>query len=527
MADDFTKSVVRIGRIIFIMGVVNHFVACIWVLAGRMADRKQRDAIGDTDCDDRSLFGSWLNNDLHYYCYRDTESGNKVMSIYLASYYFGFTTMTTVGYGDVHPWSETERVFLIFFQVSGGFIMAWVIATLTSIVTTEDANVAAMNARLDAVASYLTRMKVPQDLGRRIRRNFRHYLDGKSSLDERSILMGASTALRGELTDYLVEHGHLKDVILFKSMSTAYWARILPLLRPCLFTRDESICLQGEDCVEAYFLTSGCLTGATVLDPIRTAFGRSKVRKTTSFALRANEMAEVGAEEKLLVHKSRATAIEPAALLRIKQFHTKVAQELHPGDRQPGTFREAERAGARVSRASHDEAPDVAMDLDQRLRLRVIAPGGLINVLACLKVWNRCLETVRATEKADCYALNADAFFAEFKDDPAVLTKMQEHMTETQFFMGPTEPGCPTAYGVPFFVLNEAESVEKQAEWDIKERGRRRKRAADTAVALRNHHEQHDNHQQRSSAKQKRPSFRSGPPRQHHERSNRRSSKGQ
>jgi len=89
------------------------------------------------------------------YTAKDTEAGDKVSSIYIAAYYFCFTTMTTVGYGDIVPYSNSERIVTVCLQVCGGFIMAWVIASLTSIVTSEDANAEIMNARMDAVASYV------------------------------------------------------------------------------------------------------------------------------------------------------------------------------------------------------------------------------------------------------------------------------------------------------------------------------------------------------------------------------------
>ena len=101
-------------------------------------------------------------------------------------------------------------------------------------------------------------MNVPGDLGRRIRRHFRHFFENKSSLDESTILMEMSTALRQELTDFLVQGGPMSEVALFHSMSPVYWARVLPLLRPCMFARDEVICRQGEDCVESYVFCCSC-----------------------------------------------------------------------------------------------------------------------------------------------------------------------------------------------------------------------------------------------------------------------------
>jgi hypothetical protein len=33
--------------------------------------------------------------------------------------YFAFTTLSTVGFGDYHPWSETERIITTFILLCG------------------------------------------------------------------------------------------------------------------------------------------------------------------------------------------------------------------------------------------------------------------------------------------------------------------------------------------------------------------------------------------------------------------------
>ena len=56
----------------------------------------------------------------------DTKDGPFVGSIYLAAFYFCFTTMTTVGYGDIHPYSNTERIVCIFIEVTPTFFVVCV-----------------------------------------------------------------------------------------------------------------------------------------------------------------------------------------------------------------------------------------------------------------------------------------------------------------------------------------------------------------------------------------------------------------
>jgi len=55
-------------------------------------------------------------------------------------YYFVMTTITSVGYGDISASNNTEKVFVIGCQLTGGFVYALVIASLTAVVTFEETN---------------------------------------------------------------------------------------------------------------------------------------------------------------------------------------------------------------------------------------------------------------------------------------------------------------------------------------------------------------------------------------------------
>jgi len=408
--------------------------------------------------------------------------------------------MTTVGYGDIFPYSNTERLTCIFLQICGGFVMAWVIASLTSILTSVDANTSNAIARMEGVASYITKMNVPEELGRRIRRHFRHFFENKSSLDESTIMMEMSTALRQELTEFLVQNGPMSEVVLFKSMSSVYWARVLPLLRPCMFARHEVVCRQGEDCVEGYILSEGCLTGATLEDATSTEYGREKLsshrthegsRNSPKKAfVAAQENALLGSATERMVNGGKAVEFEPEAARRVEAFNARVGQlrnlEVAMADDQ------VLRSASRVARQSQDRETDLEymLDVDARLHLRIMVAGAMVNTLAVVKVWNRCIETVQAMEKTDCYALSADTFYNEFKDDPEVWRKMQEHTVETQFKMDQHSDNALDArrdehtqseWGVPLYMYSDLEQEEHEVEY-LKKEYRQRKIAARSKI---------------------------------------------
>ena len=53
--------------------------------------------------------------------------------IYICSLYYVFTTVATVGYGDIHPQTSIERVYSIFLMIVGVVAFSFLSGSLASI----------------------------------------------------------------------------------------------------------------------------------------------------------------------------------------------------------------------------------------------------------------------------------------------------------------------------------------------------------------------------------------------------------
>ena len=252
--DQSTRSVIILFGLALKTGYICHLLSCFWTYVGRIGARDKSEA-------------SWLEHDLNGpFEATDTEGDSAFAGkIYLSAFYFCFTTMTSVGYGDITATNSVERVFVIILEFVGGFTFAMIIASLTAVVTSMDMNARKTSEQLDAVASFVMNRKFPAALGRRVRRHFRHFYSLKSAIDETKIFSELSTALRKEVSSYLVME-LMGDVELFRSMSSVLWPRLLPLLRPMRFEATELVCVQGEDCTEMYVVLQGSMRGITVVE---------------------------------------------------------------------------------------------------------------------------------------------------------------------------------------------------------------------------------------------------------------------
>ena len=89
---------------------------------------------------------------------------------YLLALYWSITTVTTVGYGDVLPASNGERLYVIAAMLVGGAFHGAVIANMGSIVTSMDTNSRLYNEKIDTVCSYLKERRFPPSLAFRVRK---------------------------------------------------------------------------------------------------------------------------------------------------------------------------------------------------------------------------------------------------------------------------------------------------------------------------------------------------------------------
>ena len=73
------------------------------------------------------------------------------------SIYWAITVLTTTGYGDITPVSDTERGFNIVVFIVGTLIYAMVVAHLEEIVSQLDVTVDIFKTRLNRVQAFLSR----------------------------------------------------------------------------------------------------------------------------------------------------------------------------------------------------------------------------------------------------------------------------------------------------------------------------------------------------------------------------------
>lgn len=182
----------------------------------------------------------------------DADRGPK----YLASLYWAFTTMTTVGYGDIHPKNTTERCYAIFGMICGTTVFGYVVGKVVTLLSNFNLAWARADARMDAIHAYMRLKKVQPRLRNQVDEFYDHYWEIRSAWDHRQLLEGLPNSMKSELHNELYGPA-IRRIPLFADKSPGFVSQVAHRMRPRLYTKIDKIFLEGQMGKEMFFVITG------------------------------------------------------------------------------------------------------------------------------------------------------------------------------------------------------------------------------------------------------------------------------
>lgn len=198
--------------------------------------------------------------------YQDGKLYGRVWAEYLVALYWSMTTITTVGYGDISPVSDGERVFTLTAMVVGGGFYGYVVGSICAMVSTSDLNTTAFYDRMELIHAWQSHHKLPFPMRKRLRRYFKIFFREKAAVSESDIWRDLTPELQREVGAYIISD----DVVanpLFDGLTMGTVVRLQSILQRVMSLPGRTIAEAGEAGTAMYIIVRGSVNIEHVCEP--------------------------------------------------------------------------------------------------------------------------------------------------------------------------------------------------------------------------------------------------------------------
>lgn len=175
---------------------------------------------------------------------------------YLSGLYWTVTTLTTVGYGDITPVTDGQKVYTMGVMILGVGMYGFVIGNIASILANIDPVRASYLQRMEQVTAFMHYRKLPDPLQHRISEYFRYLWHQRLDHDESEILDRLPPSLGTEVALHL-KKDLLEVVPMFKGASASFIREIALGMRQVVYLPGDYIVHAGYRGRGMYFITHG------------------------------------------------------------------------------------------------------------------------------------------------------------------------------------------------------------------------------------------------------------------------------
>uniref|UniRef100_A0A8C2KNX1 Potassium voltage-gated channel, subfamily H (eag-related), member 5a n=1 Tax=Cyprinus carpio TaxID=7962 RepID=A0A8C2KNX1_CYPCA len=155
--------------LVCVFGLVAHWLACIWYSIG---DYEVIDKATNSIKTDSWLYQLAISIGTPYrYNVSGSgqwEDGPSKHTLYISSLYFTMTSLTTIGFGNIAPTTDGEKIFSVAMMMVGSLLYATIFGNVTTIFQQMYTNTNRYHEMLNNVRDFLKLYQVPKGLSERV-----------------------------------------------------------------------------------------------------------------------------------------------------------------------------------------------------------------------------------------------------------------------------------------------------------------------------------------------------------------------
>ena len=178
------------------------------------------------------------------------------ITYYTTSLYWAVTTLTTVGYGDITPNSNSTRIYTMAVMLIGVGVYGVIIGQISRLMMLADKYTEARKEKMNNLHQYMRHYNIPKNLQRQVYSFYHHLLEKNITQEDSTIVSDLPQALQNELNIY-TKIKLIKNVHIFKDCTIPCLKMIAEKLDQTFHSPNEYIIKKGEEGHEMFIIGHG------------------------------------------------------------------------------------------------------------------------------------------------------------------------------------------------------------------------------------------------------------------------------
>ena len=217
---NLNPSVVRLGVFLFWLLVGAHIMACGWIGLGAV------------------------------------EQGLSMRSTYTCAIYWCITTLTTVGYGDITPTEDIQKIYTMIVMILGVGVYGYVIGNIATLFANIDVTKAAFIKKMEDIGAFMRYKKIPKNIQDKVTEYYNYLWESRQGQREQQVLDDLPLSLKTEIS-LQINKDIIQKVDLFKNLSEKFIREVINELKPEVFIPGDYIVHKGDEGDGMYFISKG------------------------------------------------------------------------------------------------------------------------------------------------------------------------------------------------------------------------------------------------------------------------------
>ncbi|XP_022624663.1 potassium voltage-gated channel subfamily H member 6-like [Seriola dumerili] len=229
--------------------LIAHWLACIWYAIGNV-DRSASAGIGWLDTLGDQL-GKPYNDSI-------TESGPSIRDKYVTALYFTFSSLTSVGFGNVSPNTNSEKIFSICVMLIGALMYASIFGNVSAIIQRLYSGTARYHAQMMKVREFIRFHQIPNPLKQRLEEYFQHAWSYTNGIDMNAVLKGFPECLQADICLHL-NRSLLQNCKAFKGSTKGCLRALAMKFKTTHAPPGDTLVHAGDLISDLYFISRGSI----------------------------------------------------------------------------------------------------------------------------------------------------------------------------------------------------------------------------------------------------------------------------